>query len=167
MKKIRNWLKGEITKLVELPDRPHSVAMGTACGIGIGFTPLYGVKTLLALGAAFLFRGNRLAAVLVVNLHDILLPFMPIVFYGQYKLGNLMMGRFHHQSEMVKVTWANWHEIFSWTIFFNDGLPLLLGSLVFGLVSAPIAYFVTLRVLQKAQARRAARKRAQEHHAEG
>lgn len=145
---------------MELPDQPHAVAMGTACGVGIGFTPLYGVKTLLAFAAAFLLRGNRVAAMLVVNLHDLLLPFMPVVFYGQYKLGNWIMGRGHHETEMVKMTWKNWHEIFSWTIFFNEGLPLLLGSLVFGIASAPIAYYITLKALQKAQAR-AARKRAE------
>lgn len=143
---------------MELPDRPHSVAMGVACGAGIGFTPLYGVKTMLAFAAAFVLKGNRLAAVLVVNLHDILLPFMPVVFYGQYKLGNWLMGKGHQQSEFVKMNWSNWHEIFSWTMFFNEGLPLLLGSIIFGIVTAPIVYFITLKALQKAQARRAAQK---------
>lgn len=146
---------------MELPDRPHAVAMGVACGIAVGFTPLYGVKTLLAFALAFLFRGNRLAAVLVVNLHDVLLPFMPLIFIAQYRLGDWLMGKEHHESTMVKLTWSNWRESLSWTTFFNEGLPLLLGSLAFGIVAAPIAYYLTLKALQKAQAR-TARKRAAE-----
>jgi Uncharacterized protein conserved in bacteria (DUF2062) len=37
----------------------------------IGFTPLFGVKTLLSLGVAYLLRCNPIAAVIAVSLHHI------------------------------------------------------------------------------------------------
>jgi len=174
LKKIVDWAKAEIHKLMELPDRPHAVAMGVACGVFVGFTPLVGIKTILAFILAIFMRGNRLAAVVVVNLHDVLLPLAPFFVYIQYQLGGFLMGRVHHQSRLTEIVWPPWEEWFSVAtiksvctlynlkIILNEGMPLLLGSVIVGLAVAPISYYITLRALQKAQARRAERKHEQE-----
>ena len=66
--------RGLGAKLVTLRDTPHAIAGGVAIGVFIGFTPLFGIKTLLSLGAAYLLRCNPIAAVIAVSLHDVVTP---------------------------------------------------------------------------------------------
>jgi hypothetical protein len=76
------WLALRWNKLKSLEDSPRAVAVGIAVGIFFGFTPLVGLKTLLAISVAWLLRGNRLAAAVAVTLHDIILPLMPVIALG-------------------------------------------------------------------------------------
>jgi uncharacterized protein (DUF2062 family) len=73
------WLALQCNTLKGLENSPPAVAVGVAAGIFLGFTPLVGLKTLLAIGVAWLLHGNRLAAALAVSLHDIVLPLMPVL----------------------------------------------------------------------------------------
>jgi len=69
--KSRLWRYGG--KLFVIKDTPQSIALGAAIGVFLGFTPLFGLKTLLALLLAALFRVNKIAAVVAVSLHDLLI----------------------------------------------------------------------------------------------
>jgi uncharacterized protein (TIGR03546 family) len=147
VKWIWDWLCGNVKKLMELPDRPHSIALGTAVGVFIGFTPLYGAKTVLAVILALIVRGNKLAAAIMVNLYDVLFPLLPFIFEAQYQLGEWMLGR--KRVDGAVVHGLTLHELLSWTTFLSIGEPLLLGSLVFGAVAAPIAYFIALPLVRR------------------
>ncbi|GAB4245714.1 MAG: hypothetical protein OHK005_11250 [Candidatus Methylacidiphilales bacterium] len=146
VKRVWVWLAGEVKRLAELPDKPHSIALGTAAGVFIGFTPLYGLKTVLALALAFFIRGNKLAAVLVVNLYDVLFPLLPLIFDLQFRLGLWMLGR--AGEPILEMKEFNLHQLLSWTTFFKVGEPLLVGSLVFGAVAAPVSYVIALRLVR-------------------
>ena len=76
---LRKWLHRHSLRLLAIRDTPNAIAGGVAIGIFLGFTPLFGVKTLLALLIAWLFRCNLLAEVIAVTLNDVVLPFMPII----------------------------------------------------------------------------------------
>jgi uncharacterized protein (DUF2062 family) len=76
---MRRRLKAQGRKLFVIKDTPQSIALGAAIGIFLGFTPLFGLKTLLALLLAALFRVNKIAAVVAVSLHDLLFPLWPVV----------------------------------------------------------------------------------------
>jgi len=78
------WLALQWNTLKGLEDSPRAVAVGVAAGIFFGFTPLVGLKTLLAIGVAWLLHGNRLAAAVAVTLHDIVLPLMPVLLRWEY-----------------------------------------------------------------------------------
>jgi uncharacterized protein (TIGR03546 family) len=151
------WVRDELIRIAHIGDTPHSIAMGTACGILIGFTPLYGIKTILALFLAWIVRGNKLAAAIAVTLHDLLLPVLPAIFYYEYKLGYWMM-----RLPPVSEAEINKHtfkllEHFSWKTLVGIGEPMLLGSIVIGLVSFPATYFITryfVIVYRAAKARR-------------
>src|ERR1044071_948539 len=71
------WLREHSLKLLAIRDTPVAIAGGVAIGIFFGFTPLFGLKTLLAIFFAWLTGSNILAAVLASALHDIVLPLMP------------------------------------------------------------------------------------------
>src|SRR5205085_11345266 len=79
--RLKTWLAAHHLTLMTLPDTPHAIALGSAIGMFFGFTPLFGLKTLLSFLGAWLFKGNKIAAVITVTLHDLLLPFVPAIFF--------------------------------------------------------------------------------------
>lgn len=152
MKKIWEHLKGLVKKLFSLKDSPHAIAGGVAIGIFIGFTPLWGIKTLLCLGLAYLLRCNPIAAVISVSLHDVLTPFAPIFMRWQYDIGFWLLSHPHHfppKLEMLHHSHIHPAEMLKWTTFFSVGFPLLVGSLLFAVPSSAIAYFLTLGLLRR------------------
>ena len=67
LERKKKWLADHHMTLVTMADTPHSIALGSAVGIFFGFTPLYSLKTLLALGFAWICRSNKLAAAIASN----------------------------------------------------------------------------------------------------
>lgn len=95
---MRAFLRRHSEKLLVIEDTPRSVAAGTAVGIFLGFTPLLGVKTLLALGIAALLRVSKVAAVLAVSLHDIVFPLWPVIYRVDLNANpNQQEGRSRHR----------------------------------------------------------------------
>ena len=61
---MRAFLRRHSEKLLLIEDTPKSVAVGATVGIFLGFMPLPGLKTLLALGIAALLRVSKVASAL-------------------------------------------------------------------------------------------------------
>ena len=76
------WLRDKCRQLLQLKDTSHSIALGAAIGMFFGFVPLWGFKTLLALGVCRLLRGNLLATAIAATLHDVALPSCRCCFAG-------------------------------------------------------------------------------------
>ncbi len=135
-------------KLLDLKDRPHAIAGGVAIGMFIGFTPLFGIKTLLCLGLAYALRCNPIAAVVAVSLHDVVTPFWPFLLVLEYRIGTLVLG---HPMGASAFSGHHIHlmELLKWTTFLDVGLPLLVGSLFLAVPAAVVAYWVTLEVLKR------------------
>src|SRR5215467_5763703 len=93
---LRRWLHEHSLKLLAIRDAPVAVAGGVAIGIFFGFTPLFGLRMLLSLFFAWLLRCNLLAAVIATTLHDVVLPFMPVVFRWEYDIGFWLLSKPHH-----------------------------------------------------------------------
>jgi uncharacterized protein (DUF2062 family) len=143
--RLKDWLQAHHMTLMTLPDTPHSIALGSAVGMFFGFTPLFGLKTLLTLAVAWLLKGNKIAAFIAVTLHDLILPFWPAIFFWEYKMGMWTLHRrlplrpgFRH------VALGDYME---WTTFFTVGQPLLVGSLFLALPAAVVVYFGLRAVL--------------------
>ena len=141
---------------MNLRDTPHAVAGGAAIGMFIGFTPLFGVKTLLSLVAAYLLRCSKLAAVISVTLHDIALPFMPFLLTLEYTIGYWLL---HHHTMPTKMVLKDLHlwELWNWATFLNVGRPMLVGSLFVSAPAALLTYLILLPLLMRREARRLAR----------
>jgi uncharacterized protein (DUF2062 family) len=138
--RLRGWLMGTHTRLITIEDTPHSISLGSAVGIFMGFTPLYGIKTLLSFGTAWVLKSNRIAAVICVTLHDLILPFAPALYWWEYKIGFWAMhGRFPLRRGFRHVPLRDYVQ---WTTFFTVGQPLLIGSLLIGVPCGVVAYFV-------------------------
>jgi len=164
---IRRYIRHYISRLHELldaKDAPHSVAGGTTIGIFFGFIPIFGLKTLAAMGVAMLTRCSLIAAVIGVSLHDVLLPIWPLILRYQFQVGYWVLSHPHHFAPPLTKSDFRFSEIFQWQTFLGVGLPLVVGGLVFAVPCCLIAYATTLVAMSiRAETRRRrARDRARE-----
>ncbi|HEX3818510.1 MAG TPA: DUF2062 domain-containing protein [Chthoniobacterales bacterium] len=150
-----HWLAGLHLRVVTLQDTPHSIALGLAIGVFFGFTPLWSLKTLLSIGVAWLLGGNKIAAAISVQVHDLILPFMPAIYLWEYKLGYWAMHG--HLPRRIGFHLLALREYVHWEMFFTVGRPLLLGSFIIGLPSAAAAYFICRTLISRHRAKRASR----------
>ena len=153
MKNLVGHFKGLGAKLFNLKDTPHSIAGGVAIGVFIGFTPLFGIKTLLSLGAAYALRCNPIAAVIAVSLHDVVTPLWPVLLRMEYDIGFWLLNNPHHFPPKMEMGHLHVTELLKWTTFFHVGLPLLIGSLFLAAPAAVLFYFLVLGILKAQQTR--------------
>jgi len=151
--RFRYWLGRMHFRLVTIEDTPHSIALGVAIGIFFGFTPLWSLKTLLSIGVAWLCGSNKIAAAISVQLHDLILPFMPAIYLWEYKIGFWSMnGHLPHRFNLHTLALRDY---FQWETFFTVGRPLLVGSTIIGLPSAVLVYVVCRGLVTRQRASKA------------
>lgn len=143
-------------KLLSLTDTPESIARGFAIGIFFGFIPLLGFKTLLSLCSAWALRSNKLAAVIGVTLHDVILPFAPILLRVEYDIGFWLLSNPHRFPPSLAHLEAA-HQLgawLHWKTLFTTGGPLLLGSTILALPVSVACYGIARFVLNRSRAAR-------------
>jgi uncharacterized protein (DUF2062 family) len=154
IKKLVDLFHSLRKKLLDLQDAPHALAGGVAIGMFIGFTPLFGVKTLLCLGIAFLLRCNPIAAVVSLTIHDVVLPLWPVLLGLEYEIGSTILRFVNGTPPAIQALNFQMHDVMQWTTFFGLGLPMLIGSMFLSAPAAAIAYFATLPIFQRREALR-------------
>jgi uncharacterized protein len=161
---LRRWLHEHSLKLLAIRDTPNAIAGGAAIGIFLGFTPLFGLKTVLSILFAWLTGCNVIAAVIGVALHDLVLPVMPVVLRLEYDVGYWILSQPHQLPPSLKHRGLGVSAWPRWTTFFTVGKPMLLGSVLFALpFSAATFWFtraVVMRHRKKAEAKAAESARA-------
>lgn len=148
-KKLLDHFHSLRQKLLDLQDAPHALAGGVAIGMFIGFTPLFGVKTLLCLGLAFLLRCNPLAAVISVTLHDVVAPLWPVLLGLEYEVGSSILKLINGTPPEAHTLHFHIHDAMKWTTFLGVGLPMLIGSMFLSAPAAFIAYMLTLPIFRR------------------
>jgi uncharacterized protein (DUF2062 family) len=151
--KLKNWLKKHSLKLLAIRDTPEAIAGGVAIGIFFGFTPLFGLKTILSLLFAWLTGCNLLAAVVAVTLHDVALPFLPLLFRWEYDIGYWLLSNPHQWPPRFTHVHLGPHGWGSWTTFVTIGKPWLIGSAVLGVPIAVPTFFLTRRIIIRHRAK--------------
>lgn len=141
-------------KLLDLRDAPHALAGGVAIGMFIGFTPLFGLKTLLCLALAWLLRCNPIAAVIAVSLHDVVTPIWPVLLELEFKIGWEVLTILHDAPPAPPSMHFHIRDVMQWTTFLGVGLPMLVGSMFLSAPAAFIAYWLTLPVFRRREQRR-------------
>lgn len=149
----RRWLHEHSLKLLAIRDTPEAIAGGVAIGIFFGFTPLFGLRTWLAILFAWLTRSNILAAVIATTLHDIILPFMPVIYRWEYDVGFWLLSQPHHlPPRMHRPHW----EDFAWRawvnfVFGEAGIRLLLGGAICATPISLLSFLITRRIVSRHQ----------------
>jgi hypothetical protein len=142
-------LRQQWNRLLSLEARPESVALGFALGLFLGFTPLFGLKTLLVLLLAMLFRCSKLAALIGCTLHDVLWPFAPFLLRAEYQLGYWCLSNPHHFAPKLHLGHVPLHAALSWSSIFTTAKPLLIGSVILGIPTAAVSYFAVRAMLSR------------------
>jgi hypothetical protein len=150
------WYKRHYHKLVGLEDTGHAIAVGFASGIFLGFTPLFGLKTLLSVLLAWVLRSNKIAAVIGVTLHDFILPFVPILLRIEYMVGYWIVTHPHRFPPQLNVSEFKIEQLFHWTTFLTVGGPLMLGSVIVGTPFGLLSYYAARWTVREYRQKRAA-----------
>jgi uncharacterized protein len=150
---LKSLVKHQTERLKQIRDAPRAVAGGVAIGIFLGFTPLLGLKTLLSILFAWMFRCSKISAAIAVSFHDILTPVWPMVLRWEYEVGFWTLSHPHHFPEKLSV--ADTH-IKYWLHFRTLGLlwPTLVGSLLFSIPFALASYWIVEKALERYKRRR-------------
>lgn len=154
------WLIGRCFlahRLMRLRASPHEVALGCAVGVFVAITPLLGAHMLIAALLAGLLRASVTAAVLGTFFGN---PVSwPIIWTSTYAVGLQIIrpdgvlgaGDFEQN---VMILWAallerspellNATAALVWPLL----LPMLVGSLPLGLLTAAIVYYISRNVIR-------------------
>ncbi|MFQ5623206.1 MAG: DUF2062 domain-containing protein [Paracoccaceae bacterium] len=161
-------------RIRRLPDTPHKIAIGFACGVFASFTPLFGFHFVFAAACAFVFRGNIAAALLGTFFGNPIT--IPVIAAASVNFGRRLLGVGHLRSmegmppEGMHHAWTGlWQTIKGWfgygpgmsenlSEFFNNiFLPYLVGGIFPGLVVSVAAYFLARPLIAAYQTRRKGR----------
>jgi len=140
----RRWgmvrqVKLNLLRFIRLSGTPDEIAKGFALGIFIGMSPTFGFQMLLAVCAAFVLRENKLAAIIGVWITNPVTA--PFIYAAEYEFGRRLL-QLEPLSFNIDFTFDALTAL-SWEIL----LPLLVGSLVFGILSTAISYALVLRMI--------------------
>lgn len=158
-------------RMHRLPDNPHRIALGFACGAFVSFTPFFTLHFVVAAALAWVMRGNVLAAIFGTAVGNPLT--FPFIATMSLWLGRWIMGRSGPESSFQAVTHA-FAEAFnslsatvqSWfgygpsmmdglLLFLDDVfLPYLIGGIGPGLVVAVLSYWIIGPIVAAYQERR-------------
>ena len=173
----RGWRRGiEYLghRVRRLPDTPHRIALGFACGVYASFTPFFGLHFVVAVALARVLRGNMVSSLIGTAVgNPLTFPLIASVSLalGRRILGYGVTGRdFSRISDAFAQAFAAiWHGILSrfgrgdseWQNlipFFRDIIwPYFVGGLLPGLVAAIVGYYLTRPLIAAYQTRRRAR----------
>lgn len=139
--------KDKIKQILSINDTPRRIAMAFALGVFMAITPLFGLHAIGTLFLAWLFRLNKLVAIAGAA---ILNPWtvVPICSFSLW-VGAKMMGM---KQILPEIDWTNVTLAYLIKKLSHLILPLLIGSVSIGIVSAVISYFIMYNVVSKYRA---------------
>jgi len=138
---LKQFVKSQYERLKQICDVPRAVAGGVAIGIFWGFTPLLGLKTLLSILFAWMWRCSKISAAIAVSFHDILTPVLPVYLRWEYDLGFWILNSPHHFPKGLSVDDVRlkyWFHLKMMDILW----PTFVGSLLFAVPFALISYWI-------------------------
>jgi uncharacterized protein (DUF2062 family) len=116
---------------------PHEISLGVAVGIFVAFIPLFGTHTLTAIALASLLRVNTLIVLLGTQISNPLT--FPVQLLISAEVGSLLLnGRFLEMRFAGEISYLS-HYI----------VPILLGSLVLGILFSGLSFFLVKGLLNK------------------
>ncbi len=158
-------------RLKRLPDTPHKIALGFACGVFVSFSPFFGFHFVYAGLCALLVRGNLLASFLGTLVGNPVT--FPFIATAALTSGRWIYGMRGDAESFLSVRdafvgaldglWQSFLALFglgepAWdklAQFWSDlFLPYYVGGLIPGLITATVFYFLTRPLVAAYQARR-------------
>lgn len=158
-------------RMRRLPDSPHRIALGFACGAFASFTPFFGLHFIIAAALAWVVRANVVAALFgTIVGNPLSFPFISAVslWTGRWLLGQRGNGSdfeqiTHSFAEGLNAFWETVKSWFGYAPSMLDGLhvfvvdvflPYLVGGLLPGLATAAACYWIIGPLVAAYQQRR-------------
>ncbi len=149
--------------LIWLRGSPHAIALGMACGFFVAFTPTVGAQAILVVLLATLVNANRPVAILPIWITNPV-TMAPIYAFTHWIGSFFWAGSDPERAEDQLAAGAEQIEALDplsararVEVFLDMGLdvfvPLWIGGVLVGLVSAAIAYPLTLRLVTRLRER--------------
>ncbi|MBN1788296.1 MAG: DUF2062 domain-containing protein [Sedimentisphaerales bacterium] len=156
-------------RILHIDDSPHKIALGFAIGIFVAWTPIFGTRLLLVAFLSILLRANKVVGFISTCISNV---FTYIFFcYASYFLGRAVFSIFAPGTRLSKeqleeclndifapanitagfFTKDYWHEI--WALTKNIGIELWLGSIILGLLTAVVSYFICYKIIKNHRAK--------------
>lgn len=130
-------IKAHITQFSARGMSPAKIASGIALGNFIGFIPLIGVHTVMAIGLAYILRLNPLFVFLGTQISNPVS--FPFLLFISAEIGNLLLKGGFLEIKFSKDINYLAHYI----------LPLIVGSLVLGIIVSALSYFLIKNFLNR------------------
>jgi uncharacterized protein (DUF2062 family) len=123
-----------LKQVLHLRESPQRTALAFAIGVFIGFSPAYGLHTIMVFFCAWALRLNLLALMVGAFLNN---PWTVVPILGAtYWVGALLLGRSDSPS-------FDWHDVSFGAIYeqvMPYAVPFFLGGIVLSLLGAAVAY---------------------------
>lgn len=148
--RLKRSFRFNYLRVIRMKASAHSIAMGMAVGIFVGFMPIIPFQTIVAVALAFVVRANKITAALgtwVSNPVN-MIPFYSMLFFvGQLVLpfSDIHFDLRPEHLELKSLLTHGWEVV----------LIMIVGGLILGVPSALIAYFLTLRAVLAYRKRKA------------
>ncbi len=148
--RFRARVRARFEELKGAAESPGQLGLALGVGVLCGCSPLLGFQTLLAIGVAFLFRLNKLAV--FIGLQISIPPLTPLVVLASVELGEFLLHGRALQLSVAQIRAMTTRELLA--KFFLD---LSVGGLTLGAVLGVLLGMLTARWItrRREQARRA------------
>ena len=127
-------LRSLLKQVLHLQESPQRTALAFAIGVFIGFSPAYGLHTVMAIVCSWAFRLNLLALMAGAFLNN---PWTVVPILGAtYWVGALLLGRSDSPA-------FDWHDVGFGAIYeqiMPYAVPFFLGGFVLSLLGSALAY---------------------------
>ena len=134
--------------ILHADDTPHSLALGVAIATFVGFLPIMGIQTIVAVAIAALFRANKAVCVPIVWISN---PLTAVPIYGGcLALGHFVLGLGTSEATVALTQLAppeqtaSWLEVAFWSNLFSHmmgmGEELWVGCGIVAVVAALLSY---------------------------
>lgn len=136
--------RGMIRAILQLDDTAHSIALGTAIGLFIAWTPTVGIHMILVVALAVLLRANKVAGLIAVYLSNPLT--VAPMYYLDYLLGALVLKHNLTYEELKSIVhYQGWEgfKLSMWKLCVDLAGPMWLGGLVLAIAHAIPGYYIT------------------------
>jgi hypothetical protein len=130
-------------KLSQLDARPRQIAAGFAIGVAVGFLPLNPSPIIVASAVAWLLKSNVVAAVAGGAAAILYIPFLPLIWLTEYRLGILVLPVQHPLTLDEARLWDILQK--GWDVY----AAMLVGSIIIAIPVTLITYFVVKRLAER------------------
>jgi hypothetical protein len=146
--RLRRTVRFNYLRILRQKASAHSIALGVALGIFVGFLPIIPFQSVVVIALAFLFRANKLAAFCCTWISNVfnIIPFYTMLYMvGRWILPFVHVSFDPHHLTLMEMVRQSWRLVAVMTV----------GGMAMGIPAGTAMYFVTLHLVLGWRRRRA------------